>query len=90
MTAPIPQIKGIALANDIMAGKLPVADYPIFTASEWRLAADQALVDDHYDCLLAMVAEQEEEDREEAALRDHAYRAERNPNYAIDRALLGG
>ena len=31
MTAPIPQIKGIALANDIMAGKLPVADYPIFT-----------------------------------------------------------
>ena len=90
MTAPIPQIKGIALANDIMAGKLPVADYPIFNPSEWRLAADQALVDKHYDFLLDMVAEEEKRDRRINSERNHAYRAERNPNYAIDRALLGG
>ena len=83
-------IKGIALANDILGGKLPPADYPIFTDSDWHWAAECALDCDDYSELLDMAEEQRLHDIEEEADRRHTYYAERNPNYAIDHALLTG
>lgn len=83
MNAPV-NLKGVALANDVLGGTWPIGDYPIFTQSEWRLAADLALADGDYSDLLAMEAEQEEADREEEMERNEEM--SRNPR----QHFLGG
>lgn len=67
------EAKGIALANDVLGGMWPIGDYPIFTQSDWKHAAELALADSDYSDLLAMEAEQDEADREEERERHAAY-----------------
>lgn len=86
MTAPT-NLRGIALANAILAGDLPLADYPLFTARDWHWAAQGAIDANDYAELLAMRDEQDEHDREETRERSLAYALERNRNAVIDAAL---
>lgn len=65
--------KGIALANDVIGGVWPIGNYPIFTQSDWKHAAELALAANDYSDLLEMEAEQEEADREEEAERFAAH-----------------
>ena len=72
MSAPIPN--GQLLAARILAGEIPGHDYwPEFTPDEWRAEAEAAIECDDYTELLAMVAQQDEADREETALRHAEY-----------------
>ena len=72
MSAPIPN--GQLLAARILAGEMPGHDYwPEFTPDEWRAEAEAAIECDDYTELLSMVAQQDEADREETALRHAEY-----------------
>ena len=69
-----PASNGQLLAARILAGEIPGHDYwPEFTPDEWRAEAEAAIECDDYTELLAMVAQQDEADREETALRHAEY-----------------
>ena len=77
MSAPINS--GQLLAARILAGEMPGHDYwPEFTPDEWRREAQGALDTGDFTELLSMVAQQDEADREETALR-HAEYSGRSP-----------
>lgn len=61
------------LAESILAGDIPHADWPIFTAQEWEREAQSAIDWDDDTDLLAMIAEQEQADLEEEAARRAEY-----------------
>lgn len=67
------QFRNATLAESILAGETPLADYPIYTRLQWESEAQGALDTGDDTELLAMVAEQEEADREEEQARRNAY-----------------
>ena len=61
------------MAERILAGEIPCADWPVFTADQWRDEA-QAVLDTGDDSELRwMIDHQEEADREEERLRRAEY-----------------
>ena len=86
MNAPVTITDGQLLAAAILNGNMPKADWPIYTPAEWLDEARNAIAENDYDTLLAMVDEQDEADREEEALR----RAEYSGTAPSRRSWLGG
>lgn len=65
--------KGPLLAARILAGEIPPADWPVFTAEEWRAEAQGARDTGDYSELLWMLDHEAECDREEERSRRAEY-----------------
>ena len=78
-----------SLAERILAGDMPQADYPIWTAQQWRDEAQMALDCEDEDELYSMLAMQREEDakRNRSAIDAYFGRGAHN-RHMIERAQM--